>query len=220
VDPAEVMNVACYDIQRWNRYSFARNNAISYFEANGLLALRISHKIVEAEAGVFLGYDDEGNPKKMMPYAFTTILKGDIYVSTTSTGGLTIAVTFTTFILPRNSGWWNTYETFICGYDYENVLRHERVHVIDVIQYAKRRLEKLEAEYISGRISEKELSDKVKNIFDRVMKFSNILRDSWVMQWHQIYINQMEHVFPEYGRDLFLQWLLGSHIAYLASFVY
>jgi len=122
-DPVDVPGVARFDFQRWNKYGFAKDNPISYLEANGLLALKISWKVINVEANGSLSSYGIGHD--MIPYAFTTILEGDLKIEITEKKEISITVTFTTFILPRSSGYWHTYEAEIFCYTYDNVLRHE-----------------------------------------------------------------------------------------------
>ncbi|MGB9840987.1 RHS repeat domain-containing protein, partial [Thermovenabulum sp.] len=209
-DPADVPEVVRYDFQRWNKYCFAKNNPISYIEANGLLALKVSWNVINIEAGKSLSSYHINH--SMMPYAFTTILAGDLNIEIAEKKEISITVTFTTFILPRSSGWWKTFEPEMFGITYDSVLRHELMHVIDVILFVKHKLDKIEAEYKSGKISEAEAKDNIQKAFNKAMKASIWLRDNFISEYIGHIINGVKELFPDYGIDPFWQWVLAPHL--------
>jgi len=217
-DPVDVPGVARYDFQRWNKYGFARDNPISYLEANGLLALKISWNIINIEAGKSLSSYHINHD--MIPYAFTVILPGDLNIEISESKDISITVTFTTFILPRSSGWWKTYEAEMFCITYDNVLRHELMHVVDIILFVKPKLDRIEAKYKSGKISEAEAKDNIQKAFNRAMKASKWLRDNFISEYIYHITNWIKELFPDYGKDLFWQWVFGPHLINLISFAY
>ena len=97
---------------------------------------------------------------------------------------------------------------------------HEFMHVIDVILFVKAKLDKIEAEYKSGKLTEAEAKDNIRKAFNRAMKASKNLRDNFISQYMEIIINGIKELFPEYGIDLFWQWVLAPYLRDLASFAY
>ncbi|MGC8746635.1 MAG: RHS repeat-associated core domain-containing protein [Candidatus Saccharicenans sp.] len=217
-DPADVPEVARYDFQRWNKYSFALNNPVSYFEEKGYFAIKINTKIIEKEWGEYLGKNIKGESVYMMGFGLTEAMVDDIKIDRSDSNDIIITVTFSIFILRRGSPFWNSVDAFISHSSFENVLRHELNHVIDVLIFVSPQIAKIEDLWRAGKINWDEAKKEIKKAFSRAAKASADIRDNWIME----YIRYLEYWIGDLfgGYDPFWNWALEPFLLSLISFAY
>ncbi|MCR4409579.1 MAG: RHS repeat-associated core domain-containing protein [Candidatus Saccharicenans sp.] len=215
-DPQQIPAIARFEINRFNKYFFANNNPISYFEFSGLWAIiHKETKIINASYMSYLGKSIEGKDVYMKGFGMTNVLPEDLKIDLSKETGITVSVTFTIFILAKEDIQWKQEDAIVGHNNYENVLRHELTHVYDILLMVSLALNKIEAQWKAGKISDEEARKLVNKAFIRASKASSSLRDDWGVEWFKWLINWFEELKPEHNYSAFWEWLLTPYIYFL-----
>jgi len=113
----------------------------------------------------------------MIGYGRTEICPMDLSIDLSDKNEMKVDVLFTIFMLPSNSPAWRLPVDRFDRSNESTVLVHEWIHCEDVLLWVKPELEKIEAKWKSGKLSDKQAIDECKKAFAKAKRKSTILRD-------------------------------------------
>jgi len=206
VDPVIHAGSALANPQRWNLYAYCGNNPISFVDFSGAFSLSYIAKLFRVPYGYDLGSGQYMiNAAGAIRFSINAILE----VKYDQSGAKYLSVTIGIMMYLLDDASWKV-DPFFTKSPLE-VFKHEVSHWYLVDMYLRKRLAKIESDWLKGKITLEEADKRINGAYQKAKWWSKVLLDDLqgLFQFGMRYWLHIDVEWLPWRDDIFMQWVLN-----------